>query len=108
VKVRVAYDSDIDLVRRVLLEVAHANRNVLKVPPPEVPLMELADSAVLFELRVFGLFEYGRLVLLNELNTAVFHEFSRHGIVIAFPRLDVRFNPEEKKAVGSSLQAESL
>jgi potassium-dependent mechanosensitive channel len=108
VKVGVAYDSDIDLVRRVLLEVAHANPNVLKVPPPEVLLMEFADSAVLLELRVFGLYEYGRLVLLNELHTAVFREFRKHGIVIAFPQLDVRLNPEKKKAAGSSSQVASV
>ena len=72
VKVGVAYDSDIDLVRRVLLEVARANPNVLKVPPPEVFLMEFADSAVLFRaqgllplrVRTSGALEraaYGRL-----------------------------------------------
>jgi potassium efflux system protein len=108
VKVGVAYDSDIDLVRRVLLEVAHANPNVLKAPPPEVFLMEFADSAVLFELRAFGLYEYGRLVLLNELHTAVFHEFRRNDIVIAFPQLDVRLQPEENKAEGTPSQAKSV
>jgi len=108
VKVGVAYDSDIDLVRRVLLEVAHANPNVLKAPPPEVFLMEFADSAVLFELRAFGLYEYGRLVLLNELHTAVFHEFRRNDIVIAFPQLDVRLQPEENKAEGTPSHAKSV
>jgi potassium-dependent mechanosensitive channel len=108
VKVGVAYDSDIDLVRRVLLEVAHANPNVLKAPPPEVFLMEFAHSAVLFELRAFGLFAYGRLLLLNELHAAVFHEFRRHGIVIAFPQLDVRLHPEENKPGGTPSQAKSV
>jgi potassium efflux system protein len=108
VKVGVAYDSDIDLVRRVLMEVASANPNVLKVPPPEVFLMEFARSAVLFELRVFCLYEYGRLVLLNELHTAVFREFRKHGIVIAFPQLDVHLDPEAKIAAGSPSRAESV
>jgi potassium efflux system protein len=108
VKVGVAYDSDIDLVRRVLMDVARANPNVLKVPPPDVLLMEFADSAVLFELRVFCLYEYGRLVLLNELHTAVFDEFRKHGIVIAFPQLDVHLNPEEKQAAESPVRAESV
>ena len=108
VKVGVAHDSDIDLVRRVLLEVAGANPNVLRVPPPEVLLMEFADSAVMFELRVFCLYEYGRLVLSNELHTAVFREFRKHGIALAFPQLDVHLNPEEKKAAGGPLHAESV
>jgi len=78
------------------------------VPPPEVFLMEFADSAVMFELRVFCLYEYGRLVLSNELHTAVFREFRKHGIALAFPQLDVHLNPEEKKAAGGPLHAESV
>ena len=89
VKVGVDYESDTDLVRRVLLEIAHANPNVLQQPAPQVFLTQFADSAILFELQVFCLYEYGRLVLLNELHTAVLNEFRKHGISMPFPQLDV-------------------
>jgi potassium efflux system protein len=105
VKVGVGYGSDIELVRRVLMEIARANPNVLKTPPPEVLLTQFTDSAILFELRVFCLYDYGRMLLLDELHRAVFHEFGRHGIVIAFPQLDVHIDPAEKKSAASSAQA---
>jgi potassium efflux system protein len=105
VKVGVAYDSDIELVRRVLMEIARANPNVLKAPPPEVLLTQFADSAILFELRVFCLYEYGRMLLLDELHRAVFGEFGKHGIGIAFPQLDVHLSPEEKKTAKSATPA---
>jgi potassium-dependent mechanosensitive channel len=107
VKVGVAYDSDIDLVRRVLMEVASANPNVLKAPPPEVLLTEFAQSAILFELRVFCLYDYGRMLLLDQLQSAVFHQFRKNGIVFAFPQLDVHLNPEGKRSAVSSPQAET-
>jgi potassium efflux system protein len=93
VKVGVGYGSDVVLVKRVLLEIAHANTNVLEDPPPEVYLMEFADSAILFELRAYCLFEYGRLVLLDELHMEVVRRFQELGIVIAFPQLDVHLDP---------------
>jgi small-conductance mechanosensitive channel len=70
--------------------------------------MEFSQSAVLFELRVFCLYEYGPLVILNKLHTAVFDEFRKHGIVIAFPQLDVHLNPKEKQAAESPVRAESV
>ncbi len=107
VKVGVAYDSDIDLVRRVLMEVARANPNVLKTPPPEVLLTEFADSAILFELRVFCMYDYGRMLLQDQLQSAVFHQFRKNSIVFAFPQLDVHLNPEDKKPAGTPPQAQS-
>jgi potassium efflux system protein len=88
-KVGVAYGSDLDLVRKILYEVAAENTNVLKTPPAEVLLTAFADSAVAFELRVFCMFEFGRLTLLDQLHTAVYRRFDEHGIEIAFPQLDV-------------------
>jgi potassium-dependent mechanosensitive channel len=94
VKVGVAYASDTDLVRRLLLEIADANPHVLRLPPPEVFLTQFADSAILFELRAFCLYEYGRLLLLDELHKAVLREFRANGISIAFPQIDVHLKTE--------------
>jgi potassium-dependent mechanosensitive channel len=89
-KVGVDYGSDVELVRQVLLRVAHEHPAVLKSPdPPQVLLTEFSGSAIMFELRVFGMYSYGRPVLLDELYRAVVREFRKVGIVIAFPQLDV-------------------
>jgi small-conductance mechanosensitive channel len=92
VKVGVAYHSDVDLVRSVLLELASSHPAVLKEPPADVYLMEFGDNAIQFELRVFAPYEYGRLIIRNELQMALVREFRRHNIAIAFPQLDVHFD----------------
>ena len=89
VKVGVAYGSDLSLVKQVLREVGESNPYVLKKPPSEVFLVAFGDSAINFELRVYCLYEAGRLKVLDQLLMAVYQEFGKHGIEIAFPQLDV-------------------
>jgi len=97
------YDSDIELVRRVLMEIALANPNVLKAPPPKYfyAVCRKCDSV---RAQAFCLYDYGRMLLLDELHRAVFHEFGRHGITIAFPQLDVHIDPGEQKSAESRRQ----
>jgi potassium efflux system protein len=89
VKVGVADGSALELLRKVLFEVAAANPHVLKEPPADVFLMAFADSSINFELRAFVMFETGKLKVADQLYRAVDDEFNKHGIVIAFPQLDV-------------------
>ena len=88
-KVGVAYGSDVEQVREVLMRIAQEHPAVLKDPAPQVLLTEFAGSSINFELRVFGMYSYGRPVLLDELHRAVVREFRMLGIEIAFPQLDV-------------------
>jgi len=90
--VAVDYGSNLEQVREVLMRLAEEHPAVLKDPAPQVLLTEFGESAILFELRVFGLYSYGRPVLLDELHRAVVREFRRLEIVIASPKLDVRLN----------------
>jgi potassium efflux system protein len=91
-KVGVDYGSDVEKVREVLLRVAQMHPAVLREPPPQVLLTEFGASAISFELQVFGLYAYGRPVLLDELHRAVLREFSKENIVMAFPQLDVHLH----------------
>jgi len=97
-KVGVDYNSDVEQVREVLMGLAQEHPAVLKDPPPQVLLTEFGESAILFELRVFGLYSYGRPVLLDELHRAVVREFRKLGIVIAFPHLEVDLHPKPPAA----------
>lgn len=51
IPVSVAYDSDIRLVEKLLLEVASENPDVLETPAPGVRFLEFGDSGLKFELR---------------------------------------------------------
>ena len=88
-KVGVAYGSDVELVRKVLLEVAHNHPAILKDPPPYVVLMEFGASSVDFELRVYVNYQYGRLTIRDEVQRAIVKAFRENDITIAFPQLDL-------------------
>ena len=84
----VAYSSDIDLVKRVLLDTAKANGRVLADPEPRAVMTEHADSALKFALRVWVKSEDFWEVQF-ELTEQVKKEFDRAGIEIPFPQVDV-------------------
>ena len=90
VPVQVAYDSDIRLVEKLLLEVARDNENVLEDPPPRVIFKEFGESALKFELRVWSSrLLHRRGVLISQLNFAIFEKFKQEGIRIPYPQLDL-------------------
>jgi small-conductance mechanosensitive channel len=110
VPVRVAYGTDTELVHRLLMQVVEAHSQVLTdpvlAPPPEVLLRRFGDSGYEFELRAFirdiGYF----LEVQSELNLAIDRVFGEHGIVIPYPRTDIRISrtPPDPAALGTSRQ----
>lgn len=90
-KFGVAYSSDIDKVRAVILACSKAHDKVLADPAPVVYLAEQADSALIFSLRVWAKKEDYWTVFF-ELNEAVKKAFDRNDISIPFPQLDVHMD----------------
>ncbi len=50
VEVNVAYGSDVAKVKKILLDLARAHPDVLKIPAPEVNLMKLGETGLQFKL----------------------------------------------------------
>jgi potassium efflux system protein len=88
-RVGVAYASDPQQVRALLLRIAEAEPMVLKQPPPTCWFLELGDSALNFELRVFVAEVLDRNRVRNALHQRVMTEFREQGIEIAFPQMDL-------------------
>lgn len=96
----VAYGSDLELLRTTLLEVAAANPDVMKSPPPNVFFKGFGDSALNFELGVWtntmtsapGRFR-------SDLNFAIERALRERRIEIPFPQqvVHVRRLPETEK-----------
>lgn len=85
VPVRVAFDSDPEVVRDELIAVACDNRFVMQQPPPRVFLMRFADTGLDFELRcVVSNVEYS-LTVRSDLQLAILTRFREKGIMIAPP-----------------------
>lgn len=90
IPVGVAYGSDARQVQRVLLELADADADVLKEPPPAVRLMAFGDDGLLFELRAWSaslIDQKGKLV--SQLNFAIYERFQQEGIEFPFPQRDL-------------------
>jgi small-conductance mechanosensitive channel len=90
VPVSVAYGTDAQLVKRVLLEVAQADPDVLDTPEPNVWLKEFGDNGVVFELKVWSatmVDRKGRLI--SQLNYAIYERFNQEGIEFPFPQRDL-------------------
>ena len=98
IPIGIAYGSDCDKAREILLEIAHNNSLILSDPEPMALFLEFGDSALNFELRVYVDSIGNRLPVINELNTRIHRRFADEGIEIAFPQLDVHWYPggEEK------------
>ena len=82
----VAYGSNVELVRDLLLKAAHEHPHVLRDPEPVVWFTDFGDSALTFRLLVhFGDLS-DRMSSLTELRFAIDKAFAEHGINIPFPQ----------------------
>lgn len=98
IPVGVAYGTDVQLVERVLLEVAAAAKDVMEHPEPVVRLMKFGDSALEFELRVWSETQVHRKgALVSAINLAICEKFREHNIEIPFPQRDIHI----RSAVGA-------
>lgn len=92
IPVGVAYGSDTDRVRDILLKVAEDHPRVIKdalSPEPRVLFRAFGDSSLDFELRVFIYNIDERIVIISDLNFAIDRAFREAGIEIPFPQRDV-------------------
>ena len=92
VPVGVAYGSDTDQVKALLLQVAEQNPKVINdgtANPPKVLFREFGDSALAFELRCYIRNIDERVQVISDLNFAIDRAFREAGIEIPFPQRDL-------------------
>jgi small-conductance mechanosensitive channel len=92
VPIGVAYGSDTEKVKNLLLEVARAHPDVITdgtYPEPRVLFLNFGDSSLNFELRCHVQNVDRRLSVISELNFAIDAAFRANGIEIPFPQRDL-------------------
>ena len=90
VPIGVAYDSDLKLVKKLLLEVAAENEDVLQEPKSAVRLIEFADSSINLQLWVWTQTKLQRkTAFISNLNFAIWEKFRVNNIEIPFPQTDL-------------------
>jgi len=88
-KVGVGYGSDLDLVRKLLLQAAQENPRVLKDPSPIVYFLNFGESTLDHELRIHVRDLGDRNPATDEINRFIDREFPKNGINIAFRQVEV-------------------
>ncbi len=87
--VGVAYGSDVELVKKLLLQVAKDHPKVLDDPPPLVLFTDFGDSALLFKL-VFTMSDsFQAAIPQSEMRFEIDRLFRENNITIPFPQRDV-------------------
>ena len=94
VLVGVAYGSDVDQVREVLLRAAQGVELVLDDPAPRIRFTEMADSALVFRVLCWIELPELRGECVDGLNTAIYKALNVEGITIPFPQRDVHLYPD--------------
>lgn len=88
IKVGISYNSNIKKVKQVLLDIAHADDRIIKMPAPEVYVNALEDSSVNLTLRYWATnenFWNVHFYLIEEIKL----RFDAEGIEIPYPQLDI-------------------
>jgi small-conductance mechanosensitive channel len=95
--VGVSYNSDIELVTKLLYQAAEETDRVLKAPKPRVNIMEFGDSSVNFELRFWIQDpEEGMANIRSDIYRRMWHLFKEHGVEIPFPQRDLNLRGSEQ------------
>lgn len=89
VAVGVAYGSDVELVKRVLLQAANAHPEVVDSPKPDVLFTDFADSSLNFQLIFTMNNSFKSQFLKSDLRFEIDRLFRENGITIPFPQRDI-------------------
>lgn len=108
VKVGVAYGSDLEKVKALLLQAALEDDKVLKDPTPRAYFLTFGESTLDHELRVYVEQLGDRNPTLDFLNRRIYELFNQNNIEIAFNQMDVfiknKDTQEELKAASKTFQ----
>lgn len=104
IPVSVAYGSDTEKVRDILLQLAAEHEEIIgdgSSPQPRVLFLAFGHSSLDFELRCHIKNIDMRRIVMSDMNFAIDKAFRTHGIEIPFPQRDVHIRnwPAEKEQI---------
>lgn len=99
-RVGVSYASDMRRVEEVLNEVALGAEGRNEHRDPVIVLLDFGDSSVVWEVSIWAADPWRGQQVRSELNKAIWTGLQDAGITIAFPQLDVHFDPGVMAAPG--------
>jgi len=95
IPIGVAYGSDIEKVKKIVLDIANASELILDKPAPCIFFREFGESSLNFLLIVWVDNFRDKLRVMDEINSKVYEEFDKEGIEIPFPCRTVYLRKDE-------------
>lgn len=89
VEVGVTYDSDVELVKKILVETAWKHERIKTNPAPFVRFTNFGESSLNFELLFWSNYLFPIKDVQSDLRFMIYDEFKKQGIKIPFPQHDV-------------------
>ncbi len=89
INIGLAYGTDVDKARDVLLDCLKRHRDILAIPEPMVVFRDFGDSALMFALRGFIADVERRMSIESDLRFAIYKACSANGIEIPYAQSDV-------------------
>lgn len=90
------YDSDLNLVKRLLLEVVDEHEEVMKEPKPFVRLNDFADSNIRFTVYFWSHNIFRIENIKSDIRFAIFDKFNHYNIDIPLPQHVIHQYKEER------------
>lgn len=97
VKVGVAYGSDVELVKKILIETAWKHQRIKTNPAPFVRFTNFGDSSLDFELLFWSNYLFPIEDVKSDIRFMIDAEFRKHKIQIPFPQRDLHIKTDLSK-----------
>jgi potassium efflux system protein len=97
IDIGVAYGSDVDRVRQLLLDIARENPLVRKKPEPAAYFVNHGDSSLDFRLYAFITDPRIRFRVTDEINSQINKRLAKENIEIPFPQRDLHIRSDHTK-----------
>lgn len=93
--VGVAYGSDIEYARQVMIEAIRAQEWVMQDKPIEALMLQFGDSALIFRVRCWIEHFVETRRIIDKMNTALYIALNEAKIIIPMPQRELRFNAQK-------------
>ncbi len=97
IQVGVAYDSDVELVKQVLLKTAQSHKDVIKKTEAKVMLTDFGDYALIFRLYFSVKKSFQSELIKSDLRFEIWNQFQEKSISIPYPQQTLWVNNENQK-----------
>lgn len=89
IRIGVAYGSNTQLVKKLLLEVAENNSHIKQDMPKQVLFLDFGENALIFELRIWITRNWEMDNILSDIRFDIDRSFAEGGIKIPFPQREI-------------------